>query len=218
MPELLTIGNADSKARLLLAHGAGAPMTSPFLETMAGLIAAEGVGVTRFEFGYMAGRRRGAPKRPPPKAERLMPEFIDAVGAVERELKPGERLFIGGKSMGGRVATMVADELYRAGRIGGVVVFGYPFHPPNQPQTWRKAHLTGLEAPTLIVQGERDPFGPRAEVEAQKLSGAIAFAWAHDGDHDLGPRGGQGTTRKENMKAAAGAAAAFILRLALATG
>ena len=86
---------------------------------------------------------------------------------------------------------------------------GYPFHPPNQPAKLRTAHLEDLTCPTLIVQGERDPFGPRAEVEAMPLSAAIRYHWAGDGDHDLGPRGGSGFTRKGNLADAADAVAAF---------
>ena len=94
---------------------------------------------------------------------------------------------IGGKSMGGRVASLVADELFGQGRIAGLVCLGYPFHPPNKPEQLRTAHLEALACPALIVQGERDPFGTRAEVEAFRLSSAIRLHWAGDGDHDLGP-------------------------------
>ena len=122
---------------------------------------------------------------------------------------PGAPLLIGGKSMGGRVASLVADDLYAAGRIAGLVCLGYPFHPPGRPDQLRTAHLEHLACPALIVQGERDPFGSRAEVEAMRLSLAIRFHWAGDGDHDLGPRGGSGFTRKGNLAAAADAVAAF---------
>src|SRR5262249_19606466 len=88
------------------------------------------------------------------------------------------------------------------------VCLGYPFHPPNQPGKLRTAHLEGLACPALIVQGERDPFGPRAEVEGFTLSPVIRFHWAGDGDHDLGPRGGSGFTRKGNLADAAGAGGA----------
>ncbi len=111
--------------------------------------------------------------------------------------------------MGGRVASLVADELHAAGRIAGLVCLGYPFHPPNKPEQLRTAHLERLACPALIVQGERDPFGGRAEVEGYALSAAIRFHWASDGDHDLGPRGGSGFTRKGNLAAAADAIAAF---------
>jgi hypothetical protein len=92
-------------------------------------------------------------------------------------------------------------------------VLGYPFHPPNRPEQLRTQHLSRLACPALFVQGERDPFGTRAEVEAMALPRSITFHWAGDGDHDLGPRGGSGYTRKGNLAAAADAVAQFVARL-----
>jgi predicted alpha/beta-hydrolase family hydrolase len=201
----LTTGPADASVRFLCAHGAGAGMETAFLQAVAGLLAERGVAVLRFEFAYMAGRRTGGSRRPPPKAERLVDEYRAAVAAAG----PGAALLIGGKSMGGRVASLVADDLHAAGRIAGLVCLGYPFHPPGKPERPRTAHLERLACPALIVQGERDPFGTRAEAEAMRLSPAIRFHWAGDGDHDLGPRGGSGFTRKGNLAAAADAVAAF---------
>jgi uncharacterized protein len=204
----LQAGPADAAVRFLCAHGAGAGMETPFLEVFAQLLAERGVGTLRFEFAYMAARRSGA-RKPPPKAERLVDEYRAAVAAAG----PGAPLVIGGKSMGGRVASLMTDELHAAGRIAGLVCLGYPFHPPKRPEQLRIRHLAGLSCPALIVQGERDPFGSRAEVEAllegRQLSSAIRFHWAGDGDHDLGPRGGSGHTRKANLAAAADAVAAF---------
>lgn len=185
-------------------------MTSPFMERIAALLAARGIAVYRFEFAYMAARRRGGKRRPPPKAEALMPEFIAAIADVEaRDGPEAAPLFVGGKSMGGRVASMIVDELHRDGRSAGCAVLGYPFHPPGMPEKLRTAHLEILAAPMLIVQGERDPFGSRAEVETLTLSPSISFVWATDGDHDLGPRGGQGVTRSQNLEAAADAISEF---------
>jgi len=204
-PRYLTTGPANAPARLLCAHGAGAGMETPFLTAVANLLAERGIATLRFEFAYMAARREGGARKPPPKAERLMDEYRAAVAGVPS----GAPLLIGGKSMGGRVASLVADELYAEGAIAGLVCLGYPFHPPNRPGQLRTAHLEGSACPALIVQGERDPFGPRQEVEAMKLSSAIRFHWAGDGDHDFGPRGGSGFTRKGNLAAAADAVAAF---------
>jgi uncharacterized protein len=182
-------------------------MDSPFLENFAGLLAARGIATLRFEFTYMAARRLGGSRKPPPRAERLTDEYRAAVSA----LPLGASLLIGGKSMGGRVASLVADELHAQGRIAGLVCLGYPFHPPKKPDQLRTAHLAELACPALIVQGERDPFGSRSEVQALRLSPAIRFHWAGDGDHDLGPRGGSGFTRKGNLAGAADAIAAFAL-------
>jgi hypothetical protein len=211
LPEYLTTPPAAAPAtaarppRLLLAHGAGAPMDSPFMAAVANLLAERGIAVIRFEFAYMAARRTSGRKKPAPRAETLLDEYRAAIADC-----PGEGLLlIGGKSMGGRVASMLADEQRAAGRIVGLVCLGYPFHPPAKPSQLRTAHLEVLGCPALIVQGERDPFGTRGEVESFRLSASIRFAWAPDGDHDLGPRGGSGFTRKGNLAAAADAVAAF---------
>ncbi len=206
----LRTGPADAPARFLCAHGAGAGADTPFLRVFAQQLAERGVVATfRFEFAYMAARRSGGPRKPPPKAERLVDEYRAAVAAAG----PGSPLVIGGKSMGGRVGSLIADDLHAAGRIAGLVCLGYPFHPPNRPEQLRTRHLAGLSCPALIVQGERDPFGSRAEVEALleagQLSPAIQFHWAGDGDHDLGPRGSSGFTRKTNLAAAADAVSAW---------
>jgi predicted alpha/beta-hydrolase family hydrolase len=208
-PEFLTTGPVRPALRFLCAHGAGSGMRTSFLEAFAGLLAGRGIAVLRFEFAYMAARGAGGGRKPPPRAERLVEEYRAAVAAVP----PGPPLLIGGKSMGGRVASMVTDALHARSRIRGLVCLGYPFHPPNKPLQLRTAHLQGMTCPALFVQGERDPFGPRPEVEAMPLSPAIAFHWAHDGDHDLGPRGGSGATRAGNLAAAADAIVEFARRL-----
>ena len=208
--DFLITGPASADWRFLCAHGAGAGMETAFLEAMAKLLAERGVTTYRFEFGYMAARRQGGSRKPPPKAERLIDEYRGAVAKVP----PGGPLVIGGKSMGGRVASLLADELHAARRIAGLVCLGYPFHPPNKPQQLRTAHLEALACPALFVQGERDPFGGRAEVAGYALSSAVGFHWAGDGDHDLGPRGGSGFTRKGNLAAAADAVVAFARKIA----
>ena len=130
-------------------------MGTPFMEAVARLLADRNIATVRFEFAYMAARRQGGSRKPPPKAERLMDEYRAAVAGLPK----GAPLLIGGKSMGGRVASLVADELHAQGRIAGLVCLGYPFHPPKKPDQLRTAHLVGLRCPTLIVQGDRDPFG-----------------------------------------------------------
>jgi predicted alpha/beta-hydrolase family hydrolase len=202
---LLITGPEAPIAQFLCAHGAGAGAQTAFLETTASLLADRQIRTIRFEFAYMAARRDGESRKPPPKAERLIDEYKAAVASVARSAP----LLIGGKSMGGRVASMIASELFEAGGVAGLACLGYPFHPPNKPDQLRTAHLETLSCPALIIQGERDPFGARAEVEAMKLSSAIRFQWAGDGDHDLGPRGGSGFTRKGNLAAAADAIADF---------
>lgn len=211
---LVDDGPVDAPARLILAHGAGAPSSSPFMTEIARLLVEQGLAVTRFDFNYMSARVREGKRKPPPRAEKLIAEYEAAVAEVRRtSLARGQRLLIGGKSMGGRVASMAADALHDSGQIDGLVVLGYPFHPPAKPEQLRTAHLESLATPALVVQGDRDPFGTRAEVEALRLAPSIRFHWATDGDHDLGPRGGSGATRKGNMAAAAAAVAAFAASL-----
>jgi predicted alpha/beta-hydrolase family hydrolase len=205
--EFIDEGQAGAEATLLLAHGAGAPMDSDWMNAVAAKIAARRIRVLRFEFGYMAARRDGSGKRPPPSpANRLI---ADHVGAIAEAPRTGP-LFIGGKSLGGRMASMIADRQFAAGAISGLVCLGYPFHPPGQNQKLRTDHLEGLSCPTLICQGERDPFGTREEVAAYPLSGAIAIEWLADGDHDLKPRKASGATFDGNLEQAADAVAAFI--------
>jgi predicted alpha/beta-hydrolase family hydrolase len=180
----LFTGPDDASTTLLLAHGSGAPMDSPAMNAAATALAAEGLRVARFEFSYMAARRNDGSRRPPPKAETLKPEFLDAIA----ELAAKGPLIIGGKSMGGRVASMVADDLFAEHRITGLLCLGYPFHPPEKPAQLRTAHLMDLKTPTLICQGTRDPFGTKDEVPGYRLPDTIRVLWLEDGDHDLKPR------------------------------
>jgi predicted alpha/beta-hydrolase family hydrolase len=180
----LTDGPEAAKATVLLAHGAGAPMDSAAMSNSAQALAQAGLRVVRFEFAYMAARRTSAARRPPPRAETLKAEYLAAIDA----LGAAAPLVIGGKSMGGRVASMIADELHAAGRIAGLLCLGYPFHPVGRPDELRTAHLAGMKTPALIVQGARDPFGTREEVSAYALSPKIEIVWVEDGDHALRAR------------------------------
>lgn len=187
---------------IALAHGAGAPMDSPSLETIARGLAAAGLRVARFEFPYMR-RRRETGKGGGPDREPVLREAWHAVIAA---LGAPERLVIGGKSMGGRMASLIADE---AG-VRGLVCLGYPFHPPGQLERLRTAHLRDLRTPTLIVQGTRDPFGTREEVAGYELSPAIHVVWLEDGDHSFKPRKSSGHTEAGHLKAAVAEVAGFV--------
>lgn len=158
--KFLIDGPDDARVTILLAHGAGAPMDSASMTATAKALAVAGSRVARFEFGYMAARRTAEGRKPPPRAEMLNPEYKAAVA----ELDAKTQLIIGGKSMGGRVASMVAEDLHSAAKIIGLLCLGYPFHPPGKPEQLRTKHLSGLAAPTLICQGTRDEFGTREEV------------------------------------------------------
>lgn len=206
--DFLFDGPAGAPA-VLLAHGAGAPMDQPAMTAVAAALGGAGLRVARFEFAYMAARRTGQ-RRPPPRAEALVPEFAAAVGALAA---PGP-LIVGGKSMGGRVASLAADDLRRAGLAAGLLCVGYPFHPPGNRAKLRTAHLASLSTPTLICQGTRDPFGTREDVAQYALAPAIEVLWLEDGDHDLTPRRTAAQSAADHLATVARAAAAFAARIA----
>jgi predicted alpha/beta-hydrolase family hydrolase len=200
-------GPEAAPATVLLAHGAGASMESAAMTAIAGALAAAGLRVARFEFAYMAARRGGSGRSAPPRADRLIPEYREAVA----DLGATPPLVIGGKSMGGRVASMVADELHAEGRVSGLLCLGYPFHPPGRPEQLRTAHLAALRTPTLICQGTRDPFGSREEVAGYSLSDNIRVRWLEDGDHDLRPRKAlSGYSHSDHLRAVGGAVSTFV--------
>jgi uncharacterized protein len=185
MPQPLLIDGPDkADFTILLAHGAGAPMDSDFMRDAVAALVLKGFRVARFEFSYMAVRRITGVRRPPPKAPTLMDEYR----VIISELDMGGRVIIGGKSMGGRIASMIVDEAHAAGRAAGLLCLGYPFHPSAKPEGMRTAHLQHLVAPTLICQGSRDPFGSKAEVAGYILSPAIELLWLEGGDHDFRSR------------------------------
>lgn len=200
----LTDGPDAAEQVYVFAHGAGGAMDTPFMSTVARELGERGIRVVRFEFPYMAARRTGG-KRGAPDREAVL---LNTWREVAAQLGGGPRLFIGGKSMGGRMATLVADEL----QVRGAVVFGYPFHPPGQPNKLRTAHLESLTTPMLVLQGERDPFGTRDDVTGYRLSPQIRFEWIADGDHSLKPRAKSGTTEHQNLLHAIDTAAAFMTR------
>jgi len=182
--DFLMNGDAPGRPTVLLAHGAGAAMDTPWMASVAKKLADQDCRVARFEFSYMAARRTGGSRRPPGKAETYIPEYLAAIDALPCD----GPLIIGGKSMGGRVASLVAEDLYNSGRLSGLLCLGFPFHPPGKPEKARGAHLSGITCPTLICQGTRDPFGTRDEVESYLMSSSVALRWMEDGDHDLKPR------------------------------
>ncbi len=200
-PELLLDGPSDASLTVVLAHGAGAAMDTPFMNFFARGLASQSYRVARFEFPYMAARRQGGKGGPPDHEPVLRQTWLRVVSL----LKP-KQLVIGGKSMGGRIASMIAEE---AG-VAGLVCLGYPFHPVGKPQQTRTGHLQTLKTPTLILQGERDPFGNRNDVARYELSPAIRIAWLADGDHSFKPRKASGRTEEQNWTEALDTMASFI--------
>ncbi|MBV8772549.1 MAG: dienelactone hydrolase family protein [Deltaproteobacteria bacterium] len=181
-------------------------MDSLFMGTIAHGLAANDLLVVRFEFPYMRTRR--AHSRPgTPDRE---PVLLDSWREVIRSLGGGPRLVIGGKSLGGRMASMVADEA----QVRGLVCLGYPFHPPGKaaPDS-RLRHLKVMRTPALIVQGTRDSFGNRPELENYDLSRQIEVRWIDDGDHSFKPRARSGRTEQQNLALAINAVREFLDRL-----
>ncbi len=200
-PELLFNGPAEAVATVVLTHGAGAGIETPFMETFAQGLADQNLRVGRFEFPYMQTIRETGRRRPPDRAPVLLQTWKEVIDSLDT--KP---LLIGGKSLGGRIASMVADEKM----VSGLICLGYPFHPPGKPDRLRTEHLLTLKTPTLICQGSRDPFGTIEEVDQYDLSPNIRMHWLGDGDHSFNPRKKSGRTRDQNWQEAIQAIADFI--------
>ena len=202
--DMLLNGPASSETVIILAHGAGAPMDSLFMEFYARQLAKTECRVARFEFPYMAARRTSGKKSGPDREPKLRESWHAAIKAFA-----GKRIIIGGKSMGGRIASLLADEADAA----GLVCLGYPFHPIGKPEKLRTAHLERIRVPTLIVQGTRDPFGKPAEVDTYDLAQQIRLHWLDDGDHSFKPRKASGRTEKQNWLEGVAAIEKFVASL-----
>ena len=167
-----------ARAACVLGHGAGAGQGSPFIVGFAKGMAARGVAAATFDFPYMASGR-SVPDKPPV----LEAAWVSAV-AQAREVFGALPLFIGGKSMGGRIASHVASQ--GCPGLAGLFFLGYPLHPPGAPDKRRDAHLPQIQEPMLFVQGTRDPFGTSDEIAA--LLPSLRRATLHvvpDGDHSF---------------------------------
>lgn len=204
-----TISNSDTpagqsrRATLLLAHGAGAPMDSSFMQQLTAALNSHGIAVVRFEFPYMQARRTSGKRAPPNPMPVLLDAFRQQWGQLAKT-RSGP-LLLGGKSMGGRVASMLADEL----GASGLICFGYPFHPPGKPEKTRVGHLADLVTPALLVQGTRDALGKPAEVAGYVLSSAIELHWLETADHDFKPLKRSGLGQAEMIERAAQRAGLF---------
>ncbi|MDF3918357.1 alpha/beta fold hydrolase [Salinicola salarius] len=170
------------RARLMLCHGAGAGHDSPFLVRLRQQLATRGIQVVALEFDYMATMRKEGKRRPPPRIERLVAELAEwrrALLALDGETP----LWVGGKSMGGRVASLLATQV----EVAGLVLCGYPFHPPGKPARLRLDHWPEIRCPLLLLQGTRDPFGRHDEVEGYDLPAQTECHFLEGGDHDWKP-------------------------------
>ncbi len=193
------------KAVFIFAHGAGADSHSEFIRTMAKLISHPQIEVVLFDFPYMLKRQQTGKKSPPDR----MPKLIEAYKQQIVKHGQGRKVFIGGKSMGGRVASMIADEE----QVDGLICMGYPFHPPGKPDNLRTEHLQNLKTPALILQGTRDPFGKPDEVVGYDLSSKIQVSWLEDGNHSLETLKRSEVSTEQSWQKAASKAQNFILSL-----
>ena len=208
----------EADLTLVLAHGAGAAMDSPFMAAFATGLGQRGIRVARFEFPYMVERRISGKKPPPNRQPILLQSWRDVISQLRVD-HPGERLAIGGKSMGGRMASMlvtegtadIAEDI--SVDIAALVCLSHPFHPAKKPDRLRTEHLADVSLPSLIVQGDRDPLGNRAEVDSYNLDPSIQFHWCPDGDHDLTPRKRSGHTQAANWNDAMDRVADFLITL-----
>ncbi|ABM02396.1 hydrolase with alpha/beta-hydrolase fold [Psychromonas ingrahamii 37] len=188
----------------VFAHGAGAPANADFMEKIAVGLALRGIRVARFNFAYMQQRIDNGTRRPPERAEKLVVQFGQLIA------KLNQPMVIGGKSMGGRIASLLAAEL-ADDKVKGIVCLGYPFHPVGKPETLRTAHLPSIQQKMLIIQGERDKLGTREEVQSYGLPKEIQWLWLEDGDHDLKPRVKSGFTHQAHLQKALDKMALFII-------
>lgn len=181
-------------------------MDSPFMNHISELLSERGISVWRFEFPYMQQRRLTGSKRPPNR----LPDLIECWRQAIDQVPITAPLFIGGKSMGGRIASLVVDDP----RVNGLICLGYPFHPAGKPEKLRVEHLMEMTTPSLIIQGERDTLGNRQEVASYGLPTTIQVEWLTDGDHSFKPRKKSGVSLEENMLTAAGLIREFVAKIA----
>ncbi len=194
-------GPKDASLTLALAHGAGAPMDHPFMDTIARGVGLAGYRVARFEFPYMTRRRIDGGKRLPDREPILRETFEEVAGTLGVE-----RLVIGGKSMGGRIASMMAQEL----GVRGLICLGYPFHAPGKPDRVRADHLKQIATPSLIVQGDRDPFGTAEQIPGYGLGPMVKVHYLGDGEHSFKPRKKSGRTEEQNLAEAIAVMVGFL--------
>jgi uncharacterized protein len=190
--------------RLLIAHGAGAGQDSPFMRRLREALAGQGVQTLAIEFAYLQRMRHEARRRPPPRVDHLVGELARWCDSVSHPALPAP--WLGGKSMGGRVASLLAAR----DTTPGLVLCGYPFHPPGKPEVLRLSHWPLIACPMLVVQGSRDPFGNRQEVDGYALPAGVRLHWLEDGDHDWKPRRASGRDQAGLIDEGAAAIAAFM--------
>ncbi|EJA7341075.1 TPA: alpha/beta fold hydrolase [Vibrio parahaemolyticus] len=182
----------------VFAHGAGAGMEHDFMTAVAKGLVEQGIRVVRFNFPYMVKRSEDGKKRPPDRAPKLLEAYSEVIAHFA-----SSPVVIGGKSMGGRMASLLAEHEL----VAGIACLGFPFHPPGKPEKFKGDHLASIDKPTLILQGERDTFGKRDEFV---FSQQVKVSFLPDGDHSFKPRKSSGHTAADNIALAVEQLSAFI--------
>ncbi|OOF25911.1 alpha/beta hydrolase [Salinivibrio proteolyticus] len=197
MTELLVDGEQTAMDWIIFAHGAGADKDHEFMADMAARLS-EHTCVVRFNFPYMDKRKADGKKRPPDRAPALLSCFEAVIEQVNGLRPATSRLWLAGKSMGGRMASHLTENP----SVSGVICLGFPFHPPGKPEKYKGEHLASVTRPVLILQGERDTFGRQEEVASYSLSSSVDVAFLPDGDHSFKPRKASGLTEMQNRQTA----------------
>ncbi|EGQ8219882.1 alpha/beta fold hydrolase [Vibrio parahaemolyticus] len=185
----------------VFAHGAGAGMEHDFMTAVAKGLVEQGIRVVRFNFPYMVKRSEDGKKRPPDRAPKLLEAYSEVIAHFA-----SSPAVIGGKSMGGRMASLLAEHEL----VAGIACLGFPFHPPGKPEKFKGDHLASIDKPTLILQGERDTFGKREEFDEFVFSQQVKVSFLPDGDHSFKPRKSSGHTEAGNIALAVEQLSAFI--------
>jgi len=200
----------------IFAHGAGADMNSEFMTLVAEKLAEKGIRVIRFNFPYMIKRAEDGKRRPPDRAPKLLAAYEEIIKYLDCPV------VLGGKSMGGRMSSMLlAENALREESerlpILGSACMGFPFHAVGKDPKDRLGHMAELTEPLLIVQGTRDTMGTQEEVlgyiEEQKVNSAVQLSWLEDGNHDLKPRKVSGFSHQNHINSAIDLIAEFVLTL-----
>ncbi|MEZ9492669.1 alpha/beta fold hydrolase [Vibrio splendidus] len=195
------IDGEDNPITFIFAHGAGAGMDHEFMQSVAKGLAFKGIRVIRFNFPYMIKRAEDGKRRPPDRAPKLLEAYQDIIEQCD-----SDKLVIGGKSMGGRMASHLSE----VDKVAAMACLGFPFHPPGKPEKYKGEHLAELQKPCLILQGERDTFGKREEFADFDLSDSIRVEFIPDGDHSFKPRKSSGYTEQQNIALTVEKLSAFI--------
>jgi len=201
--------NVLSNYLFLFSHGAGADMNSDWMINFDRLLTEQGLLVKRFNFPYMIQRVKDGSRKPPDRAPKLVEAFKQQIELLPKDKK----IIIGGKSMGGRMASLLAVEREQDRKLSGIICLGYPFHPPKRLDKYKGAHLAAIQTPTLILQGERDTMGTRTELASFSLSDSIKVEFLPDGDHSFKPRVKSGFTVQSNLQKASECVCRFISQL-----